>query len=129
MNRHELINELGDLGFVGVADDPGNARKGSKLFGSALSVAAGDDDAGAGIGGVELANGVAGLGVGGGGDRTSIDHDDVGVRGFARRSKAAFEELALEGGAISLSGAAAELFDVKGGHFGRNLHAMNRRSY
>ena len=34
---------------------------------------------------------------------------------------AAIEELALDGGAVGLGGAAAELFDVKGGHRGNSL--------
>jgi hypothetical protein len=123
--RHEFIDELGDLGFVGVADDPGDAGECGELFGGALGVAAGDNDASGGICGVEFSNGAAGLGVRGGGYCASVDDDYVGAGGFGRGSEASFEELAFEGGAIGLSGAAAELFDVKGVHFGRNQMLLN----
>ena len=64
---------------------------------------------------MNFADSVAGLSVSGGGDGTSIQDDDVGaLRGC--RSAAAVEELAFDGGTIGLGGAAAELFDVEGGH-------------
>jgi hypothetical protein len=53
----------GDLGFVGVADDEGDAGKRGEFFGSALGIAAGDDDAGGRIAGVDFADGIASLGI------------------------------------------------------------------
>ena len=65
---------------------------------------------------MDFSYGIAGLGVGGGGDRTSVQHDDTGGPRIVRGGAAAIQELAFEGGAISLRSAAAELLDVKGGH-------------
>ena len=59
--------EVGDLGFVGIAYYEGDAGEGGQFFRGALGVAAGDDNLGGGICGVEFADGVAGLGVSGGG--------------------------------------------------------------
>ena len=112
----ERFDELGDLGFVGIADNPGDAGEGGQLFGRALGVAAGDDEADAGVGGVKLSNGVAGLGVGRGCDGTGVDDDDVSGGGSGCGGAAAVEQLALEGRAIGLGGTATELFDEEGRH-------------
>src|SRR5882762_9613691 len=112
----ERIDELGDLGFVGIADDPGDTGERGQFFGSALGITAGDDDANGGVGGMKLANGVAGLGVGGGGDGAGVDDDDVGGGGRGSGSAATVEQLALQGGAVGLGGAATELFDEKSRH-------------
>ena len=93
-----------------IADDPGYAGKCGQLFGSALSVTTGDDDADGGVGGVEFSNGVASLGVGGGRDRAGVDDDDVGGGGRDGKGTTTVKQLALEGSAIGLSGAATELF-------------------
>jgi len=101
---------------VGIADDPGDAGKRGQFFGGALGVAPSDNEADGGVGGVKLANGVAGLRVGGGGYRAGVEDDDVG--GTERRGGGVtgVEQLALDGGAIGLRGAAAELFDKEGRH-------------
>src|SRR5208282_10100 len=112
--------EGGDLGFVGIADDPGDAWEGGKFFGGALGVAARDDKASLRILGVEFADGVAGLGIGGGGYGAGVEDDDGGGGGIGGGGAAAIEELTFEGGAIGLRGAAAELLDVEGGHDLRN---------
>ena len=111
---------------MGIADDPGDAGEGGEFIGGALGVAAGDDDAGGGVGGVEFADGVASLGIGCGCYGAGVDDDDVGACGFERGSEAAIEELAFEGGAVSLGGAAAELFDVERGHWPHISTATNR---
>ena len=112
----ERLDELGDLGFVGVADDPGDAGKGGEFFWGALGIATGDDHANSGIGSMEFANGVAGLGIGGGRDRAGVDDNDVGSVGRADGSAAAVKQLALEGSAIGLRGTATELFDEESWH-------------
>ena len=117
-------DQIGDLGFVGVADHVGDAGESGEFFGGALGVTAGDDDFGGGFGGVEFADGVAGLGVGGGGDGTGVEDDDVGSVGRGGQTAATVEELALDGGAVSLGGAAAELLDVEGGHAKNSLPSM-----
>ncbi len=101
---------------MGIADDEGDSRESGKLFGGALGVAAGDDDARGGISGVEFADGVACLGVGGSGDGTGVQYDDVGRLGARNELATLFAQLALDGGAIGLRCAAAKLFDVKRGH-------------
>jgi len=106
---------------VGIAHDPGDTGKHGQLFWSTLGVASGNDDADGGIGGVKLSNGIAGLGVGRGGDGAGVDDDDVGDGGCDGGSAAAVEQLALEGGTIRLCGAATELFDEESGHV-RLLH-------
>jgi hypothetical protein len=65
---------------------------------------------------VQLADGVASLGVGCGGYGASVQDYYVGGAWRICESAAAIEELAFDGGAVSLGGAAAELFDVESGH-------------
>lgn len=104
--------------FVGVADDERDTGKGREFFRSALSVTAGDENLCGRILRVDLANGVAGLGVGRRGNGASVDDDEFGVGGGRRGRASTVAELALDGGAVSLSGAAAELFNVEGRHTG-----------
>src|SRR5260370_15233732 len=98
----EGIDQVGDLGLVGIADDPGHAGECGKLFGGALRITPGDDDTDGGVGGVKLADGVASLGVGGGGDRTGVNDDDVGGGGGGGGRAAAGQQLAPAGRAIGL---------------------------
>src|SRR5712672_3278024 len=107
---------MGDLGFVGIADDPGDAGECGKFFGGALGVAAGDNETDGGVGGMKLSNGVARLGIGGSRDGAGVEDDDVSGGGRGGGGAATVKQLALEGGAIGLSGAAAELFDEESGH-------------
>jgi hypothetical protein len=65
---------------------------------------------------VEFADGIACLGVGGSGYGAGVEDDDGGRCGIGGGGAAAVEELAFEGGAVGLCGAAAELLDVEGGH-------------
>ena len=109
-------DQAGDLGFVGVAHDVGDAREGGELFGGALGVAAGNDDAGSRVVSMKLTDGVTSLGVGGSGYGASIQDHDVGRGGGASWGAATVEELAFDGGPIGLGGAAAELLNIKGRH-------------
>ena len=117
------IDELRDLRFVGVSDDPRDSWKRGQFLGGALGVATGDEDADIRIGGMKLANGVAGLGVGGGCDSTGIDDNDVSSGGRGGGSEAAIDQLPLDGGAIGLRGAATELFDEETWHLRANVAA------
>ena len=101
---------------MGIAHDEGNAGEMGDLFRGALRVTTGNDDARGRIRRVNLADGIAGLRVGGGRDGTGVKNDDVGRRAIGRDGAAVVAQLALDGGAIGLCGAAAELFDVEGGH-------------
>ena len=102
---------------MGVADDVSDAGEGGEFFRCALRVAAGDDNFGGGILVVDFADGVASLSVGGSGDGTGVEDYDFGGGGVSRRGKAEIAELAFEGGAVGMGGAATELVDVEGGHF------------
>ena len=67
----------------------GDAGEGGHIFGGALGVAAGGDYFGRGILGVDFADGVAGLRISGGGDRTGVDDDELGsVRRSRKRATA-----------------------------------------
>lgn len=101
---------------MGIADDPSDAGKGGELFGGSLGVTASDDEASGRVLRVDLADGVASLSIGSGSDRAGIENDDVCCGGSRSGGATAFEELALEGSAVCLGGAAAELLDEKGGH-------------
>src|SRR5882724_7814540 len=111
-----LSDEIRNLRFVGIANDEGDARKGGDFFGGALGVAACDENFGGGILCVDFADGVAGLCVCGGGDGAGVDDDEFGVLRRRCSGAAPVEELALDGGAVGLCGAAAELFDVERRH-------------
>jgi len=65
---------------------------------------------------VKLANGVAGLRVGRSGDCTGVEDNDVGSSRLGGGCATAVKQLALDGGAIGLRGAATELFDEEGRH-------------
>ena len=110
------MEEFWDLGLVGVAYDEGDAGEGGDLFGGSLGVAAGYEDARGRIGRMDFADGVAGLGIRGGRDRTGVENYDVGHRSIGSEGATLFAELPLDGRAVSLGGTAAELFDVKSAH-------------
>jgi len=116
------VDEIGNLRLVRIADDEGDAGESGEIFGGALGVTAGNENFGGGILRVDFADGVAGLRVGGGGDGAGVDDDEFGVLRGGRGSTAAVEELALDGGAVGVGGAAAELFDVEGGHDARKAY-------
>lgn len=99
-----------------IADDEIHAGKQGKIFGRALSVAAGSDDARGGVCAMDGANRTPRLSIGRSGNRAGIHDNDVGCSCYARNLKAARAQLILDGGGIGLSGAAAELFDKKSGH-------------
>src|SRR5271157_4185010 len=108
--------KIGDLRLVRIPDNKGDSRENRQLFGGALGVAAGDDEACGGIGGVEFADGFARVAVRSGGDGTGVQNDDVRRTGVGGEFAALLAQLALDGGAIGLRCAAAKLFDVKRGH-------------
>lgn len=114
---------------MGVAYDVSDAGESGEFFGRTLGVAAGDDDFCSGILSVEFADGVAGLGVGGGRDGTSIEHDDFGGMGVWAGRVAEVNELAFEGGAVGLRGPAPELLNVEGGHVDWNVEFLAVTEY
>ena len=70
-------------GFMAVANDGGDSGKAGEVLGSALSVAAGGQDAGVWIDAVGSANEGPGFSVGFGSDAAGVDHDHISVRGTA----------------------------------------------
>jgi len=113
---------------VGIADDEGNSGETGDLLRGALSVTTSDNDASGRIRRVDFADGVAGLSVGGGGDGASIENNDVRRRAIERDGAALVPQLALDGGAVGLCGATAELFDVENGHVMRLKGIFKHRS-
>jgi hypothetical protein len=77
-NVRDGMEEPGDLGLVRVADNEGDAGESGDLFGRALCIAAGYEDARGWIGGVNFADGVTGLGIRGSGYRAGVENYDVG---------------------------------------------------
>ena len=73
--------------------------------------------------GVDFADGFTGLGVGGSGYRAGVQDNDICGLEICRGGAAAIEELAFQGGAVGLRGAAAELLDVEGGHGAYRAHS------
>lgn len=104
-----------ELVLVGVADDGGDAGQRGDFCGGTLGVASGDNDVCIRILAADAADGGAGVLIGGAGDGASIQYDDFGIGGFGAMMTARFE-LAFEGGAVGLRGAASEVLDVKRGH-------------
>lgn len=105
-----------ELVFVGVADYYAYARERGDFFWGALGVASRYYDLGFGILAADAADGGAGVLIGGRSDGASVQDYDCGLRGRACAGEAALFELAFEGGAVGLSGTAAEVLYVVGGH-------------
>jgi len=103
------------LMLVGIADHGGDAREGGDLFGGALGVASGDDNFGQRVLALHATNGGPRVLIGGGGNRTRIQDDEIGAcRG--RAVEPASLELTFESSAIGLRGPASEVFYVIGCH-------------
>ena len=66
---------------MGVTYDEGDAREEGEFFGGTLGVTSGDQNFCGWILGMNFANGVARLSVGGGGDRAGVDDDELGAEG------------------------------------------------
>ena len=110
------MQKLGDLGLMGVADDEGDAGEGGNFFRGALGITAGYQNARGWIDGVDFADGVAGLGIGGSGNCAGVKNHNVGRGRIGRESTALFTELALDGCAVCLRGTAAKLLYIEGAH-------------
>src|SRR5580693_7001365 len=101
--------------LVRVADDHANTGQRSNFCRSPLGVAPRDEDFRQRVLALDAANGSAGILICGIGYRAGIQYDEIGVSGRAWRQSAGFE-LAFESGAVGLSGAASEVFDMVSGH-------------
>jgi hypothetical protein len=115
-SRHHILQgDFCELMFVGVADYGANTWQGGDFGWGALGVASGDDDFGQRILALDAADGGAGILIGGVCDSAGIQDYEVGFVGCCAGEAAGFE-LAFEGGAVGLGGAASEILDVVGGH-------------
>ena len=102
------------LMLVGVSDDLGDSGKRGNFRRRALRIAAGHDDLGLGIIAVNAADGSTGILIGGGCDGAGIQDDKFSFHSSRGTGKATLLELMLNGSAVGLGGAAAEIFNVKG---------------
>lgn len=73
-----IERDIGEVEFVGVADDVVHTGQGGDLFRGTLGVAAGDDDLAAGILPANTTDGGAGVLIGGGGDGTGVEDNELG---------------------------------------------------
>ena len=108
-----------------IADDPGDSAEQSQFLWGALGVAAGHQDARAGVHAVGVADGLSRLGVRVARHRAGVHHDDVGRVRFGGAGVAALEQLTLDGGVVGLRGAAAEMLDVESRHSSLESTAEN----
>jgi len=101
---------------VAVADDSGNTGERGQLFGGALGVTAGGDDAGIGVEAVGAANVGAGFAIGFGRDAAGVYDDHIGLGGQSVRCSGGTKESGY-GFAVSAGSPAAKVLDVEGrGH-------------
>ncbi len=101
---------------MGIADYPANTGDIRQFLGSALGVAPGDNDLTIGILAVDSTDGIANVLIRRRGYGARIEHDDLGFLGLFGTGQPTLNELALNGSAICLSGAASEIFHVEAGH-------------
>ena len=102
--------------LVRVPDYEINSCKRCDLLRRSLRVAAGNDYPGSGIPATQAADGGTRVLFGSSGDTTGIQHDKLCFLRAISRFHAVFLELALYSGAVSLRGAATEIFYVKTWH-------------
>ena len=101
---------------MGVADDLSYTGKRGDFLGSALGVAAGDDNLTTGIFPMHPADGGTRILISGGGYRAGVQDDDFRRGRRQSRLHPELAELALDGRAIGLSRPASKVLYVKGGH-------------
>ena len=112
------------LMFVRVADDLAHAGQSRDFFRRALRVTAGDHDPGFGVLAVNAADGGACVLVGRGGHGAGVEDYESGLRRFVGALQAALPQLAFDGSAVRLGGAAAEIHYVEIATFPYNVGDM-----
>ena len=113
--------------MVGVADNPFDAIERCELFGRALRIASGNEDTSAMIRGMNVADRIARLRVGGSGDGACVQDDDFRVAMIALAHQSAIEHLPLNRGGVRVRRAATEVFDGKSCQGRSTTRASNRR--
>ena len=100
-----------------IADDPGDAFERGDFFRSALGVTAGDNNARAGIGAMDLPDGIAGLRIGRSRDRAGVQHHDIGSGVIVEHLRArSARKRAAQRSSVCFRGAAAKIFEGKRSH-------------
>jgi len=114
--RLRATDHFGDLRLMRISHHPFHAGHGGQFFGGALGIAAGYENARAGVFTMHAADGGAGIAIRLGRDGAGVEHNDIGlVAGFGFR-ETALGKLRFDGRAIGLSRTAAEILNVKAGH-------------
>src|SRR5206468_5042447 len=107
---------LCQLAFVRVANDLGHTQHCRDFIRSALSVAASDYNLTLGILTMDASDGSARVLIGGGGHGASVEHHNLCLRRGTCATEATLTKLALDGGAVGLSGPAAKVLYIETGH-------------
>src|SRR6476661_8018462 len=96
-----------------VSNHETHARQSGDFLRGTLGVAAGDDDAGAGLRAMDAADGLAKLVVGGRRDGTGVQDDEIGVGQRSGGTETARSEAGFQRGPIGLGSAASEcLYEI-----------------
>ncbi len=111
-----MRHQLGQLVFVGVADDLGYAGQGCNFLGRALRITTGHNYFAIRIFPMDAANGRPCVLVRGRSHGAGVQHHQFGGRCQVGTLQPLGAELLLNGRAIRLGGAAAEIFHVEAGH-------------
>ena len=102
--------------FVRIADNESHAGQRGDLFGRALCIAPGDQDAGIGVVAMQAPDGLADLIVGGRGDSARVEDHQIGFGGRSRRLETLGSEPRFDGSSVGLRCAAAEILDPEAVH-------------
>lgn len=98
----DLVHDRGDLGFVGIADDPVNTFDGCDFVGRTLGVAAGYEQLSAGVVTLHIADHAAGVHVSAVGDSAGVQDNEVSIcRGGGSLPAGAFK-LRFDGRSVGL---------------------------
>ena len=110
--RHETRSpgcDFSDSMLVGISDYEFDAGQGSNFFRSALCITSRDDNLAIGVFAMDPANGRAGVLIGRCGDRTGVEHNNIGIRRRSGAEPSPLMKLPPDGGAVRLGRAAAEI--------------------
>src|SRR5579863_7644448 len=99
-----------------ISHDPGNAGKPRDVFGSALRVAPGNENARGGVRAMYFPHGIARLRIGGGGYGAGVEHHDVGGGVLIEHGPSSAAQGAAHRRSICFGGATAKIFEREGGH-------------
>ena len=102
--------------LVRITDDYTYSRELRQFLWGTLRITTGDKDLSLGILPVDATDAGADILVGRSGDRAGVENNDRSVMRDGGAVEAAVKQFALDGGAVGLGGAAAEVFNEEAGH-------------